>query len=243
MRMTPAIALELKAARARVAAKTFSGRMSKAFGRMGTLARAKMGMRWGKTATQLGETVDSSTARLIAEAAQANIDNGARLAATRIAERQAAGATLKSVSFAFDAAAIVGLALDMTNTGNYTELMSTSDMRTMKIANESQVVNTTIACSTWPLGAGCPQTASPAPAPAPAPGPAPPPRAGRYPMFVGPLDEWDADVLDLAISNEFVKIFTSSDPPQSVKYLIADVSSRISSDLEVDTISDTLGLR
>jgi hypothetical protein len=240
MRMTPAIALELKAARARVAAKTFSGRMSKAFGRMGTLARAKMGMRWGKTATQLGETVDSSTARLIAEAAQANIDNGARLAATRIAERQAAGATLKSVSFAFDAAAIVGLALDMTNTGNYTELMSTSDMRTMKIANESQVVNTTIACSTWPLGAGCPQTASPAPAPAPAPGPAPPPRAGRYPMFVGPLDEWDADVLDLAISNEFVKIFTSSDPPQSVKYLIADVSSRISSDLEVDTISDTL---
>jgi len=238
MRMTPAIAMELKAARARVAAKTLSGRMSKAFGRMGTLARAKMGLRWGKTAAQLGETVDSSTARLLAEAAQANIDNGARLAATQIAERQAAGAALKSVSFAFDAAAIVGLALDMTNTGNYTELMSTSDMRQMKFDNDSQVVNTTIACSTWPLGVACPQT--PSPAPAPAPGPAPPAREGRYPMFVGPLDAWAADDLDLAISNEFVRLFTSSDPPQSVKDLIADVSSRISSDLEVDTISDTL---
>ena len=59
-------------------------------------------------------------------------------------------------------------------------------------------------------------------------------------MFVGPLDAWDADTLDLAISNEFVRLFTSANPPQSVKDLIADVSSRISTDLGVDTISDTL---
>ena len=146
-----------------------------------------------------------------------------------------------AVSSVFDVAAIAGLALDMTNTGNYTELVSTGDMRNMKAANDSEVVNTTIACSTWPLSAGCPQ--SPSPAPAPAPGPAPPPPAphqGRYPMFVGPLDAWDADTLDLALSNDFVRLFTSSDPPQSVKNLIADVSSRISTDLGVDTISDTL---
>ena len=236
MRMTPAIAMELKAARARVAAKTLTGRMSKAFGRMGTLARAKMGLRWGKTAAQLGETVASSTTRAGAEAAALSADNGARIVATRIAEREAARGALMAVSSVFDVVAIAGLALDLTNTGNYSELVSTGDMRNMKAANDSQVVNTTIACSTWPLGAGCPQT--PSPAPAPAPGPAPPPREGRYPMFVGPLDEWDVDMIDLAISNEFTKIFTSENPPQSVKDLIAAVSSRIATDSGVDSITD-----
>jgi hypothetical protein len=238
MRMTPALAAELKIARAKVASKTLTGRMSKAFGRMGMLARAKMGLRWGKTAAQAGETVASTTTRAGAEAVALSADNGARIVATRIAEREAARGALMAVSSVFDVAAIAGLALDLTNTGNYTELVSTGDMRTMKAANDSEVVNTTIACSTWPIGAGCPQ--SPSPAPAPAPGPAPPPREGRYPMFVGPLDAWDADVFDLALSNEFVRLFTSSNPPQSVKDLIADVSSRISTDLGVDGISDTL---
>lgn len=244
IRMTPAIEMELKAARARVKAKTLSGRMSKAFGRMGTLARAKMGLRWGKTMTQAGETVDSSTVRLLAEAAQANIDSGARLAATQIAERQAAGAALKSVGLVFDVAAIVGLALDMTNTGNYTELVSTADMRTMKVANESEVVNTTIACSSWPLGIACPPPpATPAAAPVPAPGPDPAPRPGRYPMFVGPLDAVDTETLDSAISDEFARIFTSENPPQSVKDLVADVSSRISADFGVESIdNDTFQL-
>ena len=240
MNMTPALKAELKLARAAVAERTLAGRMSKAFGRMGVLARAKMGLRWGKTAARSGETVASSTARAGAEAVALSADNGARILATRIAEREAARGALMAVSSVFDAAAIAGLALDLTNTGNYSELVSTGDMRNMKAANDSEVVNTTIACSTWPLGVACPQTPSPAPAPAPSPGPAPPPRAGRYPMFVGPLDAWDADTLDLALSNEFVRLFTSTNPPQSVKDLIADVSSRISTDLGVDTISDTL---
>ena len=234
--MTPAIRAELKLARAAVAERTLMGRMSKAFGRMGILARAKMGMRWGKTATQLGETAAASKLRAATEAAARNADNGAQMMAREIAEREAKSGALSSVARVFDAAAIVGLVLDMTNTGNYTELISTEDMRNMKAANDSEVVNTTIACSTWPIGAGCPQSASPAPAPAP--GPAPPPRDGRYPMFVGPLDEWDTDMIDLAIYNEFSKIFTSENPPQSVKNLVADVSSRISSDLEVDSIDD-----
>ena len=238
MRRTPALVAKLKTAITKVASRTLNGRMAKAFARMGMLARAKMGLRWGKTAARSGETVASSTTRAGAEAAALSADNGARVVATRIAEREAARGALMAVSAVFDAAAIAGLALDLTNTGNYSELVDTGDMRNMKAANDSQVVNTTIACSTWPIGAGCPQ--SPSPAPAPAPGPAPPPHEGRYPMFVGPLDAWAADTLDLAISNEFVRIFTSSDPPQSVKNLIADVSSRIGTDLGVDTISDTL---
>jgi hypothetical protein len=237
MMRTAALKAELKLARAAVAERTLAARMSKAFARMGVLARAKMGLRWGTTATRLGETAASSKLKAAAEAAAKNADNGARLMAREIAEREAKGA-LSSFAKVFDAAAIVGLALDMTNTGNYTELISTEDMRNMKAASDSEVVNTTIACSTWPLGVACPQT--PSPAPAPAPGPAPPAREGRYPMFVGPLDAWAAEDLDLAISNEFVRVFTSSDPPQSVKDLIADVSSRISTDLEVDSVSDTL---
>ena len=241
MMRTPALKAELKLARAAVAERTLTGRMSKAFGRMGVLARAKMGLRWGRTAAQSGETAATSKLRAAAEAASLSADNGARLMAEEIAQREAKGAALSSIANVFDAAAIVGLALDMTNTGNYSQLVSTEDLRNMKAANDSEVVNTTIACSTWPLSAGCPQ--SPSPAPAPAPGPAPPPPAphqGRYPMFVGPLDAWAADTLDLAISNEFVRVFTSENPPQSVKDLIADVSSRISTDLGVDTISDTL---
>lgn len=236
--MTPALRAELKLARERVASRTITGRMSKAFSRMGMMARTKMGLRWGKTAAQSGETVATTKARSASEAAALSADDGARIMAEEIAEREARRGAMWAVSSVFDAAAIVGLALDMKNVGNYTELVSTSDMRTMKTAIDSEVVNTTIACSTEPLGIACPQTPSPAPAPAPAPGPAPPPREGRYPMFVGPLDSYSLSLIESAISDEFARMFTSQNPPQSIKDLIAAVSSRISSDLGVDTIEN-----
>lgn len=238
--MTPALRAELKLARERVAQRTITGRMSKAFGRMGVMARAKMGLRWGKTAAQAGETVTTTKARSAAEAAALSAESGAAQFAEEIAEREARRGAMWAVSSVFDAAAIVGLALDMKNIGNYSELISTEDMHNMKTSIDSDVVNTTIACSTEPMGIACPKTpsSSPAPAPAPAPGPAPPPRPGRYPMFVGPLDSYSLSLIESAISDEFARMFTSDNPPQSIKDLIVAVSSRISSDLGVDTIDN-----
>jgi hypothetical protein len=186
---SPALAMKIRASiERRVAARTATGAIKGKFKFMSLLERARLGLSWGKTSAKLGE---NTGAKLAQEA-------GTRFNVTQAlgkAAAQAGSATVSAGKFAGSLAkglvtdpvmvvAVVGMALDSKNVGNFALLTQTSDMLVERNAQLKTVAETTVDCSANPLGPKCP----PSPGAVPLPGPAPPPKAGRFPRFLGPHD-------------------------------------------------------
>ena len=183
----------------------------KVFSGLSVLERASLGLRWLKTTYKLGE---DTAARLLAEATARGAGAAALQAlgdaATRASALTAEG--LKAgLSLATDPMMVImglGMTMDMTNYGNYSEIIRTSDYLQMKIQSDAVTQQKTIDCGSWPLGPTCPPAPGTSPAPAPAPAaPAPPPTQGRYPHFLGPLDLMDADAMMSSICNKIIDLF------------------------------------
>ena len=189
----------------RLSARTTSGSLRKNFAKMALRAKARLGMAWGKqsalageniaarTASEMGATIDTaSMARQVAR-------NVAVAAST--ATRLTVGAVRASINMAaaiatdpLAVAGITGMVLDSKNVGNFAELSLTSDLNAERDNQTEELKNTTIDCTSYPIGPKCPIDSS---AP-PTPGPAPPPTQGRFPRFLGPHDLLDPDIFEVS---------------------------------------------
>lgn len=189
-------------------ARTSKGALTANYKSMSMLNRARMGLKWMKESARLGE---ATGARLAAEVGTSMADNftaaGLRAAATAsaVAARSAVTGTAKlarglvtSLANPLDIAMIVGMTLDVKNVGNYAQLLTTSDLIAARNEEQQKAYQTTIDCSSEPLGPSCPPSS---PAPPPSNSPAPPPRAGRWPLFQGPHDLLDPEFTADSIQN------------------------------------------
>lgn len=179
----------------KVLKRTFTGRMSKVFGRLTTKAIGQLGARWPKLAAKMGINMAKLEARLAAEAAERGAEYAAKqaaLLASKTAAKQAITLDLGPIGWLYDAVTVVGIALDVTNAGNFAQLTQTSDLLAIKRDIDREVVNVNLACSTVPPTADCPME----PGSVPEPDPDTEPKPGRYPSFVGPLDKEQSDDYD-----------------------------------------------
>jgi hypothetical protein len=187
--------------------RTTAGILRPNFAKMAMRARARLGMAWGKQSAKIGESV---AARTTAEMGSAGVDvasmarqiaRGAGVAAST-ASSLTVGAARTSLQMAtaiatdpLAVAGITGMILDSQNVGNFAELSTTSDLNSERDNQLNELKNTTIDCTSYPVGASC---LSPGP-PTSTPGPAPPSRAGRFPRFLGPHDLLDDEIFQANI--------------------------------------------
>jgi hypothetical protein len=181
------------------------------FNKLSIIERGTLGLRWLKETYKLN--IDAA-AQLLREASAKGAltvaGNALGKAAMKTAQGVKAGFEM-GLGVATDplmVSAMVGMALDYYNVGNFSELQQTSDLLQQKFTNDAKTQALQIDCHSWPLGPTCP----PAPASSPAsPGPAPPdppPMQGRYPNFMGPLDLISEDSLFSIILDKIHKLFT-----------------------------------
>lgn len=142
------------------------------------------GARFGKSAAQAGR---SGATEAATQAARASAKSGqiATDAAAHTAER----AGTNTIAAAFDVAAIVGIALDATNTGNLSELTSTDDWKKIGDTYENSIrssFNNSVAKD---------------------------PTGQPYPPIIGPFDALDDTSLSLAVQTEFFTVL--GNPPTS----------------------------
>lgn len=194
---TPATKLILKKGASKILKGTFVGRMRGVFGRLTTKAAASLGLRWARYAARSGMTIAQITAKLSARLGAAVaakvVAKMAAIQAAKASSRLATSASLGPIGALYDAVTIVGLALDVTNTGNFAQMIQTSDLLDLKKDIDREVQNVNIACTTIPPTADCPVEPEDEQLPLDEPDPDVEPKAGRYPSFYGPLDKEQSD--------------------------------------------------
>lgn len=194
---TPATKLILKKGASKILKGTFVGRMRGVFGRLTTKAAASLGLRWARYAARSGMTIAQITAKLSARLGAAVaakvVAKMAAIQAAKASSRLATSASLGPIGVLYDAVTIVGLALDVTNTGNFAQMIQTSDLLDLKKDIDREVQNVNIACTTIPPTADCPVEPEDEQLPLDEPDPDVEPKAGRYPSFYGPLDKEQSD--------------------------------------------------
>jgi hypothetical protein len=202
----PAFVNRISAASAQLwAQRTSKGALLTKYRSISMSNRARMGLKWMKESARIGE---NTGAKLAAEVGAARAAEFTAAAATRAAGRSTAvlagraaamgGALVTSLVNPLDIAMIVGMVLDIENVGNYAELSTTSDLLAVRNEEQQLVYQTTIDCWSNPVGPLCPPAGTPAPAP-PTGTPAPEPRAGRWPLFQGPHDLVEPEIIDDSI--------------------------------------------
>ena len=192
--------------------RTFVGSLKKVFRKLGAKAAAQLGARWAKSAVQAGKTAASISESAARQAGERSAEMAARIAAERAAAtaaRLSASAVLGPVGALYDAVTMAGIALDSANVGNYAELQQTSDLLQMKKDIDRGVVNVNIACSSIPQTADCPTDPD---APPDEPDPDTTTKAGRYPLFFGPLDKEQSDdptAFNAKLNDKVVELMTT----------------------------------
>jgi hypothetical protein len=223
----PALSMKIKASiERRVAARTATGAIRGKFKFMSLLERARLGLSWNKTSAKLGEntgaklTQEAGTRFNVAGALGKATAQSAR--ATVSAGKLAGGLARGLVTDPLMVAAVIGMALDSKNVGNFAQLTQTSDMLVERNSQLKIVAETTVDCSANPLGPKCP----PSPGAAPAPGPAPPPKAGRFPRFLGPHDLMPVEAMFADLETNILSLVGDpSDPKGGLKTTIDMIPS------------------
>lgn len=223
--------------------RTSKGVMSSQYKSMSMMNRARMGLKWMKESARLGE---NTAARLAAEVGAETADNfalaGAR-AAGQAATRTAIGAArlgvglVRSLANPLDIAMIVGMTLDMQNVGNYAVLSTTNDLIAARNEEQQKTYQTTIDCSSEPVGPSCPP--SPAPPP-PAGTPAPEPRTGRWPLFQGPHDLVRPELVDDSIQSLIYGMIGNPGAPNGEFKKTIDLLDALSASNEVSLVKTGL---
>jgi hypothetical protein len=194
---TPATKLILKKGASKVLKGTFVGRMRGVFGRLTSKTAASLGLRWARYAARSGMTLAKIAARLTARlgavAAAKILAKMAAIQTAKTTSKLATSASLGPIGILYDAVTIVGLGLDIANSGNFAQMIQTSDLLELKKEIDREVVNVNIACTTIPPTADCPVESEDEELPLDEPDPDMEPKAGRYPSFYGPLDKEQSD--------------------------------------------------
>jgi hypothetical protein len=182
------------------AKRTSKGALLGKYKSMSMMNRARMGLKWMKESARLGE---STSARLTSEVgavkASEFIAAGGRSAAAAARSAASLGVGLvSSLANPLDIAMIVGMTLDVQNVGNYAALSTTNDLIAARNEEQQKTYQTTIDCSSEPVGPSCPPSSQ---APPPADTPAPEPRVGRWPLFQGPHDLVRPELVDDSIQS------------------------------------------